>query len=139
MSEFDFQSQFSMSKIIGISLFFLIEKYQFRSTFFFVFCFKFFHIFDCLLLKWCSIFEIFLPLHQFSEFINFFWVHTMLIFKQKSFYFCTPISKTRQTILPYWLGFFSHCLGSFTKLSVVFSFTGKSQYGIHGKYGLCWS
>ena len=33
--KFDFQSQFSMSKIIWIFLnFFFIEKYQFRSTFF---------------------------------------------------------------------------------------------------------
>ena len=33
--KFDFQSQFSMSKIIRIFLnFFFIEEYQFRSTFF---------------------------------------------------------------------------------------------------------
>ena len=32
--KFDFQSQFSMSKIIRIFLSFFIEKYQFRSTFF---------------------------------------------------------------------------------------------------------
>ena len=43
----------------------------------------------------------------------------MLIFRQKSFYFCTPLLKTQQPVLPYWLGFFSHCLGSFTKLSAV--------------------
>ena len=35
MPKFDFQSQFSMSKIIQIFLnFFFIEEYQFRSTFF---------------------------------------------------------------------------------------------------------
>ena len=32
--KFDFQSQFSMSKIIRIFLIFLIEEYQFRRTFF---------------------------------------------------------------------------------------------------------
>ena len=38
VTNFDFQSQFSVSKIIGIFLnFFLSEKYQFRSTFFVMF------------------------------------------------------------------------------------------------------
>jgi hypothetical protein len=32
--KFDFQSQFSISKIIGLFLFFFLEEYQFRSTFF---------------------------------------------------------------------------------------------------------
>ena len=34
VQKFDFQSQFSMSKIIRIFLIFFIEEYQFRSTFF---------------------------------------------------------------------------------------------------------
>ena len=32
--KFDFKSQFSISKIIGIFLIFFIEEYEFRSTFF---------------------------------------------------------------------------------------------------------
>ena len=34
VSKFDFQSQFSMSKIIRIPFIFFIEEYQVRSTFF---------------------------------------------------------------------------------------------------------
>ena len=40
------------------------------------------------------------PLHQFSNFNNFFWV-PVLILRQKSFQFCTPRLKTQQPVLPY--------------------------------------
>jgi len=55
--KFDFQSQFSWSKIIGVFLnLFFIEKYQFRSTFFVITVVT--GIFKSLfLLKSCPIFD----------------------------------------------------------------------------------
>ena len=69
--KFDFQSQFSMSKIIRSFLnFFFFEEYQFRSSFFVI---DIFRKKITLLLKWCPIFDS-SPLHQFSKFKNFRWV-----------------------------------------------------------------
>ena len=64
-----------MSKIIRIFLnFFLIENYQFRSTFFVIENFLITSIFKTpLLLKWCPIFDS-SPLTQFLKFNNFLWV-----------------------------------------------------------------
>ena len=69
VSKFDFQSQFSMSKII----FFFIEEYQFRSTFLLLTFFDKINFYIPLLLKWCPIFDS-SPLIQNSKFNNFLWV-----------------------------------------------------------------
>ena len=73
--KFDFQSQFSMSKIIVIFFnFVFIEEYQFRSTFFVFDIFLITSIFKSLyFLKWCQIFDT-SPLTQFSKFDNFLWL-----------------------------------------------------------------
>ena len=69
--KFDFQSQYSMSKIIPIFLnFLLIEEYHiFRYW-----NFSITSIFKSLyFLKWCPIYDT-SPLTQFSKFNNFLWV-----------------------------------------------------------------
>ena len=65
-----FQSQFSMSRIIQIFLFFFIAEYQFKNIFF---------VFDNInfksiwFLKWFPIFDT-SPLTRFSKSNNFLWV-----------------------------------------------------------------
>ena len=84
---FDFQSQFSMSKIIRIFLIFfhwkipiphfLLLKFRILSIYEHIFCYWQFlitSIFKSLyFLKWCPIFDS-SPLLQFSKFNNFLWV-----------------------------------------------------------------
>ena len=81
---FDFQSQFSKSKIIQIFLNFFHWRISiFKSLYF---------------LKWCPIFDT-SPWTQFSKFNNFLWVCWFL---GKNLSNSTPPSlKTRQPVLPY--------------------------------------
>ena len=96
--KFDFQSQFSMSKIIRIFLnFFCIEEYQFRSTFFVIDIFLITSIFKYFL-KWYPIFDSW-PLHQLSKFTNFLWVYWFLGIFFSDF---VPPQQTRQPVLPYY-------------------------------------
>ena len=71
--KFDFQSQFSMSKITWIFLNFFINKYQFRSTYCYSHFFIFFFSLIFLFIKSYPIL-VSLPLIQNSKFNNFLWV-----------------------------------------------------------------
>ena len=70
------KSIFYVKNHLNLSQFlFYIEKYQLRSTFFFIDILDNLIFRITLLLKWCQIFDS-SPLHQFSEFMNFVWVKT---------------------------------------------------------------
>ena len=74
VAKFDFQSQFSMSKIIGIFLIFFHWRIWIKEHIFCNWLFLMTPIFKSLyFLKWCSSFDS-SPLLQFSKFNNFLWV-----------------------------------------------------------------
>ena len=81
LSKSDFQSEFSMSRIIWIFLIFFIEEYLFRTKFFVrIFSYNF-NFWITLLLKSCPIFDG-LSSDGFTKFGHFIWLQ--LIFSQKS-------------------------------------------------------
>ena len=74
MSKFDWQSQFSMSKIIGIFLSFFSLKNINLGTYFLWLTFFIASIYKSLyFLKWCPLFDS-LSLNQFLKFNHFIWV-----------------------------------------------------------------
>ena len=74
--KFDFQSQFSMSKIIRIFLNFFHRRISNKEHICCYWHFLIKSIFKCLL-KWCPIFDSW-PLNQFSKFNNFLWAYWFL-------------------------------------------------------------
>ena len=79
----DFQSQFSMSKMIWIFLdfFFFIEQYHFRITFLLLTFFENWDVENALFQKWCPILNKSKPC-LFKKYFNFLWVCLFLNFKK---------------------------------------------------------